>query len=63
MIPKMPPNLRPYEAYCHKAIMEERFKQCHGNIAERTYRHRLADGMLQVIYQIAHKKESKDARC
>ena len=59
----IPPDLRRYEKNCHKAIMEERFKPCHGSAAERTYRHRMAEGMLQAIYQAAHKRKLRDRQC
>lgn len=51
------PNLRSYEAHCHQVIVEERPKPCHGRKAYRTYRHRLANGMLEVLNQIAHKRK------
>ena len=54
------PNLRTYEAHCKQIVVEERPKPCHGRLTYRTYRHRMANGMLQVLSQISHKRKARN---
>ena len=52
----IPPDLKPIWVYCHRAVMEEVRKPCQGRVTSRTYRQRIAEGVLQAIDQIAYKR-------
>ena len=56
----VPDDLRPYETHCHKIIAEEHFKRMRGTKPTRTFRHRMARGMLQTIYHCARKRMLKN---
>lgn len=57
---EIPSNLKPTWAYCHRVVIDERAKECAKRSQTRTLRHRMAKGMLEVIYQAAHKRKLRD---
>ena len=54
---KLPSDLAPYENHCYRILGEERFKKNVPERTGRTFRYRMARGMLENILQVAHKRK------